>query len=123
MARTGAPARRSPPAKPRTRPSQAVRRGGSRPAVGHRRQGPTVAESSLAWLWRVETLGMAIVAVAFFSTLSLAMDSSPLNGLVQLLGIHVLTLAFILAGFGFAVWHRYLHYLARYPRFVAAAPL
>src|SRR5581483_3823768 len=122
MARTGAPVRRSPGVTSRPR-SAAPRRGGRAPSVGHKRTGPTVGENLLVWLFRVETLGMSIAGLAFLATMSLALDSSPLDGLVKLLGLHVLTLAFLLAGLGFLVWHRQLSWLTRYPRYTATLPL
>src|SRR3982751_1044557 len=127
MARTGAPPRRGArptPSRPRTPAASRSRSTGSRPSVGVKRTGPSAFDSLLAWLTRTETVGVGIVLIAFFATLTLGGKSSPLDGLVKALGLHVFTLAFILAGIGVGVWQRQLSIVSQYPRLlVASLPL
>src|SRR5438874_9620004 len=124
MARTGAPPRRGArPAssRPRSTAAPRSRSTGSRPSVGAKRTGPSLLDTSFAWLTRTETVGVGIVLVAFFATLTLGGKSSPLDGLVKALGLHVFTVAFIVAGIGVGVWQRQLSLVTQYPRLLIAA--
>lgn len=127
MARTGAPPRRGArptPSRPRTPAASRSRSTGSRASVGVKRTGPSLLDNFFAWLTRTETVGVGIVLVAFFATLTLGGNSSPLDGLVKALGLHVFTLAFILAGIGVGIWQRQISIVMQYPRLlVAAIPL
>ena len=127
MARTGAPPRRGArptPSRPRSATATRSRGTSGRPSIGVKRTGPSLLDTFFAWLTRTETVGVGIVLIAFFATLTLGGQSSPLDGLVKALGLHVFTLAFLLAGFGVGVWQRQLGIVTQYPRFlVAALPL
>src|SRR3954462_15011532 len=125
MARTGAPPRRGArptPSRPRSTPAASrSRSSGSRPSVGAKRAaGPSLLDQLFACLTRTETVGVGIILVAFFATLTLGGRSSPLDGLVKALGLHVFTVAFLLAGVGVGVWQRQLGVVTQYPRFLVA---
>ena len=116
MARTGAPPRRGArptPSRPRSATATRSRSTSGRPSVGVKRTGPSLLETFFAWLTRTETVGVGIVLIAFFATLTLGGQTSPLDGLVKALGLHVFTIAFLVAGI-----------VMQYPRFlIAALPL
>jgi S-DNA-T family DNA segregation ATPase FtsK/SpoIIIE len=76
----------------------------------------------LAWLLRVETFGIAIVAVAVLALASLTYESSPLDGLAKAFGLHVISAMLLLASLGVLVWRREVDLLGRAPRLLLALP-
>jgi S-DNA-T family DNA segregation ATPase FtsK/SpoIIIE len=108
-------------ARTATRSRQRSRGSGS-PQVGRRRQGPTPTQSAIAWLTRVETLGLAIAlfAVVLAVWLAAGRDTPVLNSLVRSTGLLVFVLVAALAGFGLLIWRRDLAMPLAYPRYVAA---
>jgi S-DNA-T family DNA segregation ATPase FtsK/SpoIIIE len=88
----------------------------SRPSAGRRRQTPSPLESLLAWLLRVETFGIALVAIAALMALSLTQDTSALDGVVRAGGLHVFSLIACVAVLGGVIWRRHIELLGRYPR-------
>jgi len=116
MARTGTKARRG------VRPSRSPARSG-RLAVGRRRQAPSLSSTLVDWSTRAETLGLALIVATLVGGALVANGPSPLDGLVEVVGLHVLSLALIVAGVGALVWRRQLSLFLRYPRALASGAL
>jgi len=113
MARTGT----------RARPTARANRPRLRPIVGRRRHDPTYLSQIVAWLTRLETVGLSLMLLAVGSAASIVSGPGPLNGLVQAMGFHVFSLALALLVVGAAVWLRRVPLLTRYPRFLTSAAL
>ena len=122
MAKSGVRAR--PIAPP---PPQRPRGGGVRSArqsVGRKRRAQPAAASLIAQLARLETLGLTLVVLALVFTLALLVDASlpaPAEGMVDLLGLHSITLAGALAGIGALTWRNQLGLLLANWRLALAA--
>jgi S-DNA-T family DNA segregation ATPase FtsK/SpoIIIE len=119
MARTGVRPRSSPkPRGVRSAPSRSAR-----PRVGRKRRDDTFIDVFIAWLLRVESvgLGLAVSALALAAVL-LGIASAPnaVQDIVRAVGVGSLGLVLALAGLGYLVWRRDLGLVARYPRLVLA---
>jgi S-DNA-T family DNA segregation ATPase FtsK/SpoIIIE len=95
-------------------------------AVGKKRQGPSPASLALAWLTRVETVGLWLAAITLGLGVWLAAGRSagPLDSLVNAFGLMVYAFATLLLLAGLLVWRRDPGLLLRYPRgLMLALPL
>jgi S-DNA-T family DNA segregation ATPase FtsK/SpoIIIE len=72
---------------------------------------------------RVESAGLALILLASFGVASLAGDTALLQPVVEAAGVHVFTLAAMLAFLGFLIWRRELSFFQQYPRFIAGLAL
>ena len=121
MAKT--PTKARPRAKPqRARPFSG--RSGPR-SVGRRRGAPSPLSSFVSRLWRIETAGALLVAFAATALASLPslVSLEPPAGLIEALGLHVVSLFLLLAGLGVLIWRRDLALVLVHPRVVVAAAL
>ncbi len=113
-------ARSSAKTRPAARPRGVVR---SQRPVGKKRNGPSTVDSFVAWLLRVETLGLALAFVGIVALLSLfSLVKSPgiLDGPVEAVGLHIFTFIALVVALGVLVWQRQEGLLWRYPRYIAA---
>ena len=114
MARTGTRVRQG--VRP-NRPRQSAPRG--RPSVGQKRQGPSLASLAWAWLARVESLGLFLVAFALASAAALLfLDSVPslLRDVVRSLGVLTFALLALAGAAGVLIWRQQLALVQRYAR-------
>ena len=90
-------------------------------AVGRKRQGPSKTSLTVAWLTRVETLGLAISLFAVILSVWLAAGRSagPLDDVVRTVGVLVFGVTALIGGAGILIWRRDLGLPARYPRVIA----
>src|SRR5438093_606435 len=117
MARTGV--------RPAARPRKSRKPSRSRPGVG-RRQRPFPLTAYLAWLCRIETLGLLIVLIALGIGLSpfLGMGKlGPLTSISRTLGLQFFVLAGLIADAGILIWRRQERSLVRHPRLLLALAL
>jgi len=109
-------------ARSATRPRQRPRGSGAHP-VGRKRQGPTPTQLAIAWLTRVETLGLALVLVAVVVSVWLAAGRAApvLEDIVRSTGLLVFVFEAAFAGIGLLIWRRDLTLPLSYPRFLLAS--
>ncbi|HEX5370680.1 MAG TPA: DNA translocase FtsK, partial [Dehalococcoidia bacterium] len=98
------------------------RAGGGVKAVGRKRQGPSQTSLVVAWLTRVETLGLAIVGLMLILAVWLAAGRSagPVDGIVNAIGLEAFAVLLLVAGIGVLIWRREPAMPLAYPRYVAA---
>ncbi len=122
MAGTRTKPRREAKAK---RPRQPGARPG-RPAVGRRRSSQSSLSSSVAWLFRGETFGLALLVAGVLSLFWVvpvgSLPDTP-GSLVNALGLQVFTGVFALIFLGWLIWRRRLAVIAEHPRIAATALL
>ena len=87
-------------------------------AVGRKRQGPSAVTLAVAWLIRIETGGLWLLATTLALSVWLAAGRSagPVDGLVDTFGVLVYVFAVLLGVVGVLVWRRDLAMLTRYPK-------
>ncbi len=87
-------------------------------AVGRKRQGPSAVTLAVAWLTRLETGGLWLLATTLALSVWLAAGRSagPIDGLVEIFGLLVYVFAALLGVVGVLVWRRDLAMLTRYPK-------
>ncbi|MGE3982904.1 MAG: DNA translocase FtsK [Dehalococcoidia bacterium] len=114
-------ARTSAKPRPTARPRGVVRAPGK--AVGKKRQAPNSVDTFVAWLTRVETVGLFLISLGFVALLSLLdLVKSPgiLDGPVEAIGLHIFTLIWVVVTVGVIVWQRQVDLFWRFPRYVVA---
>ncbi len=91
-------------------------------SVGRKRQGPSQTSLVVAWLTRVETLGLAIVAFMLILSVWLAAGRSagPVDGIVNAVGLEAFAILLLIAGLGLLIWRRELTLPLAYARYMAA---
>ncbi len=130
MARTGARTRhdasRRPKALPKSARTPSSSRGRSRPAVGRRRRGASPLSTSAAWLFRPETLGLALILLAVVAVIwTVPVSSTPdlRHDIVRAFGVHVFSLALAALALGWLTWRRRAHLIVEHPRVDGAVVL
>jgi DNA segregation ATPase FtsK/SpoIIIE-like protein len=119
MARTGVKPRSQPrPRGVRTAPARSVR-----PRVGRKRHDQTFIDVFIAWLLRVETAGLGLIALALASVvLLLGLHTAPsvLRDVARATGLASLLLAGLVAGAGYLTWRRDFRPISTHPRIALA---
>ncbi len=114
--------------------TEARARSGGRPsrsrsgwqAVGRKRQGPSPVTLAVAWLTRLETGGLWLLAVTLTLSvwLTAGRSAGPIDAAVDAFGLLIYVFAALLGVVGVLIWRRDLGMLLRYPRpLLLAAPI
>ena len=114
--------------------TEARARSGGRPsrsrsgwqAVGRKRQGPSPVTLAVAWLTRLETGGLWLLAVTLTLSvwLTAGRNAGPFDAAVDAFGLLIYVFAALLGVVGVLIWRRDLGMLLRYPRpLLLAAPI
>jgi S-DNA-T family DNA segregation ATPase FtsK/SpoIIIE len=92
-------------------------------AVGRKRQGPSPVTLAVAWLTRLETGGLWLLAITLALSVWLAAGRSagPIDAVVDAFGLLTYAFAALLGLVGVLIWRRDLRMLLRYPKVLLLA--